>query len=249
MTRTDTLYERLLEENPGNLIYLEEMLHHARQMEGKLDEAREDLEFRRGLYKVQEQCLETARRERDEARAELSLKCQSVTIASGTISDLLKKSERLEKQIEGLNNFANERFDEIQRVRRERDEARAELREWQTLCLWGGTLEHIHDFIRGQQTRIHEAQNIEKTCEQLERERDEARQAFVIATDQMVIAQSNLREANKERDEAREERDNLKQELEIVTARLHGKKHPLDNGIPERHEVYIFKNGKYELDT
>lgn len=114
MTRTDTLYERLLEENPGNLIYLEEMLHHARQMEGKLDEAREDLEFRRGLYKVQEQCLETARRERDEAR---------------------------------------------------------------------------------------------------------------------------------------EERDNLKQELEIVTARLHGKKHPLDNGIPERHEVYIFKNGKYELDT
>ena len=53
----------------------------------------------------------------------------------------------------------------------------------------------------------------------------------------------------RQRDEAREERDNLKQELEIVTARLHGKKHPLDNGIPERHEVYIFKQGKYELDT
>ena len=57
------------------------------------------------------------------------------------------------------------------------------------------------------------------------------------------------RKLERERDEAREERDNLKQELEIVTARLHGKKHPLDNGIPERHEVYIFKNGKYELDT
>jgi len=60
--------------------------------------------------------LNRLERERDEARAELSL-------TSGTISDLLKKSERLEKQIEGLNNFANERFDEIQRVRRERDEA------------------------------------------------------------------------------------------------------------------------------
>ena len=57
------------------------------------------------------------------------------------------------------------------------------------------------------------------------------------------------RKLEQERDEAREERDNLKQELEIVTARLHGKKHPLDNGIPERHEVYIFKQGKYELDT
>ena len=41
-------------------------------------------------------------------------------------------------------------------------------------------------------------------CEKLERERDEARKAFVIATDQMVIAQGKVREANKERDEARE---------------------------------------------
>ena len=37
------------------------------------------------------------------------------------------------------------------------------------------------------------------------RERDEAREAFVIATDQMVIAQGKVREANKERDEARTE--------------------------------------------
>lgn len=36
--------------------------------EKERDEAREDLEFRRGLYKVQEQHLETARRDSDEAR-------------------------------------------------------------------------------------------------------------------------------------------------------------------------------------
>ena len=35
-------------------------------------------------------------------------------------------------------------------------------------------------------------------------QRDEAREAFVIATDQMVLAQSKLRETDKERDEARE---------------------------------------------
>ena len=57
------------------------------------------------------------------------------------------------------------------------------------------------------------------------------------------------KQLKRERDEAREECDNLKQELENVTARLHGKKHPLDKGIPERHEVYIWKNGKYELDA
>jgi uncharacterized coiled-coil DUF342 family protein len=37
--------------------------------------------------------------------------------------EAIKKIWRLEKQIEGSNNFANERFEEIQRVRRERDEA------------------------------------------------------------------------------------------------------------------------------
>ena len=90
----------------------------------------------------------------------------------------------------------------------------------------------------------------------LERERD----GLKYLLQQISRGNNRLYEINKyllieliasrnERDEAREERDNLKQELEIVTARLHGKKHPLDNGIPERHEVYIFKNGKYELDT
>jgi chromosome segregation ATPase len=101
-------------------------------------------------------------RERDEARAELSLKCQSVTIASGTISDLLKKSERLEKQIEGLNNFANERFDEIQRVRRERDEAKAE-----------------RDILRLEAQR--EAEHHDRMVGELEKvykERDEARDAI-----------------------------------------------------------------------
>ena len=53
-------------------------------------------------------------------------------------------------------------------------------------------------------------------CEKLERERDEAREAFVIATDQMVIAQGKVREANKERDEAREEVKLLKAILDLI---------------------------------
>ena len=108
-------------------------------------------------------------------------------------------------------------------------------------------------------------------AEKLERERDEAKEQLSSThrwiernhadgfIDSLSYSQNLERVADnwygrldiveRERDEAREERDDLKQELEIVTARLHGKKHPLDNGIPERHEVYIFKNGKYELDT
>ncbi len=43
----------------------------AQKLERERDEAREDLEFRRGLYKVQEEYLETARRERDETLAQI----------------------------------------------------------------------------------------------------------------------------------------------------------------------------------
>jgi hypothetical protein len=52
----------------------------------------------------------------------------------------------------------------------------------------------------------------------LKEERDEARKAFVIATDQMVIAQGKVREANKERDEARSECARLR---EIIADILH----------------------------
>ena len=54
----------------------------------------------------------------------------------------------------------------------------------------------------------------------LERERDEAREAFVIATDQMVIAQGNVREANKERDEARDKYDTLATEHMLAVNKL-----------------------------
>jgi hypothetical protein len=43
----------------------------AQQLERERDEAREDLEFRRELYKVQEELFENARSERDEAREEV----------------------------------------------------------------------------------------------------------------------------------------------------------------------------------
>ena len=117
----------------------------ARKLERERDEAREDLEFRRGLYKVQEEHLENARKE---------------------------------------------------------------LREWQTLCLWGGTPEHIHNFIKGQQTRIHEAQDIEKTCENLEQERDEAREAIRALAEH---GESVIQRITKERDKYKQERDEARE--------------------------------------
>ena len=84
---------------------------------------------------------------------------------------------------------------ELARLERERDEAREEIKEWKTLCLWGGTTEHIHGFIRGQQSRI----------QHLERERDEAFELLASekTTRNHIIKRSV--EVERERDEAREE--------------------------------------------
>ncbi len=87
--------------------------------------------------------------------------------------------------------LALEVFTELARtLKQERDEAREALSDWENAEL------HV------------EADHPdEKHCgcvPVLRKLLTDAREAFVIATDQMVIAQGKLREANKERDEARE---------------------------------------------
>ena len=74
----------------------------------------------------------------------------------------------------------------------ETDAARHDLSDYGSpvLCSWGDWV-HVD------------------VASKLERERDEARESFVIATDQMVIAQGKVREANKELDEARAVADEL----------------------------------------
>jgi phosphoribosylpyrophosphate synthetase len=51
---------------------------------------------------------------------------------------------------------------ELIQCKRELAEAREELIEWRTLRSWGGTPQIVDDFIKGQQTRIHAAQDAEK---------------------------------------------------------------------------------------
>jgi DNA-binding transcriptional MerR regulator len=52
-------------------------------------------------------------------------------------------------------------------LERQLAEAREQLTEWRTLTSWGGTPEIIDQFIRGQQTRIHAAQNAEEQRDRL----------------------------------------------------------------------------------
>jgi hypothetical protein len=78
----------------------------ARKLERKRDEVTKDYEFCRELYKVQEQCLETARRELDEAR-ELHGKA-------------LSEREATEKEVDAM-------LERLLKAERERNEAREAL--------------------------------------------------------------------------------------------------------------------------
>jgi chromosome segregation ATPase len=80
-----------------------------------------------GLENADRECVPSGfarilERERDEAREERD-------IARLEAEEINQELVNARKQIEGLNNFANERFDEIQKVRKERDEAREVLKE------------------------------------------------------------------------------------------------------------------------
>ena len=86
---------------------------------------------------------------------------------------------------------------------KERDEAREEIKEWKTLCLWGGTPEHIHGFIRGQQSRI----------QHLERERDEAMEKHATEATEHMLA---INKICNDRDDAREEVRLLKGILDLI---------------------------------
>ena len=161
-----------------------DLLNHARKLERERDEARDIL---RAVIKTGKR-LE---RERDEARDKYATEATDHMLAVNKLCN-----ERDEAQADCLEQarllgMGSERE---ARLISERDEAVEEIKEWKTLCLWGGTPEHIHGFIRGQQSRI----------QHLECERDEAMELLASEkiTRNHIIKRSV--EVEQERDEARE---------------------------------------------
>jgi len=65
------------------------------------------------------------------------------------------------------------------KLERELTAAREKLAEWNILNGWGGTPEIINDFIKGQQTRIHYAQNLEEELTAVTEQRDRLAEASI----------------------------------------------------------------------
>lgn len=71
-------------------------------------------------------------------------------------------------------------------LERELTAARAEIAEWRILNGLGGSPEIINDFIKGQQTRIHHAQDLETELAAVTEQRDGLKQAVDCASDLLV---------------------------------------------------------------
>jgi len=79
-------------------------------LQSERDEARDDLEFRRDLYKVQKNYLELARRERDEAREDQKNSRQSLEVALEELTEAREEAHRfrlLHYNHLGINNSAS----------------------------------------------------------------------------------------------------------------------------------------------
>lgn len=100
------------------------MLHGVLRMPPDLwtDEAIDKAQ-RHGRYLEASDRIIELERERNEAREERDIAKLEFEEISNDLSDARNRIWQLENIIEGLNNFANERFDEIQKVRKELDEA------------------------------------------------------------------------------------------------------------------------------
>ena len=84
-------------------------------------------------------------------------------------AELAHLRAEVERLTVACNNFSNAEIAEGDwKARAER--AEAALAEWSVLNLWGGTPEIIHEFIKGQQNRIHYCQDLETELDRLRAE-------------------------------------------------------------------------------
>ena len=103
--------------------------------------------FEEQIQKMVETRIAAACEVEHKLRAELTeAKVERETVAEGSLRSL-------EAYIDKLKQFAERA-----------EKAEAALAEWSVLNLWGGTPEIIHEFIKGQQNRIHHCQDLEAEC-------------------------------------------------------------------------------------
>jgi hypothetical protein len=154
---------RFLEENHwclhGKFTYTHPIVALCRRLERQRDGLKSAVDCASDL-------LDAAIAERDEARSRFNE------------IDLCKNGQAPCKWSLKLIDERDKWRDRYEIANAEHGEAVEQLSEWRVLNAWGGTPEIIHEFIKGQQDRIHYAQNVEEELAAAIAERDTLLQAI-----------------------------------------------------------------------
>ena len=94
-------------------------------------------------------------------RAELAIAENWVEHHSKHADDLIGENVRLRAEVERLKEQLRIESAASAHALHWAEKAEAELADWCVLKGWGGTPEIVHNFIKGQQTRIHHCQDLE----------------------------------------------------------------------------------------
>ena len=111
-------------------------------------------------YKRMVDLARTLETELAEAKAEAA---HYMSVAQKATDDLTRLRAEL-KELSQAYELNRVSIDELDADRARAERAEAALAEWSVLNLWGGTPEIIHEFIKGQQNRIHHRQDLEAEC-------------------------------------------------------------------------------------
>ena len=114
---------------------------------------------------------------RDSLRAE-NIVAHQMACAAGWERDQLRAELKELSQAYELNRVS---IDELDADRARAERAEAALAKWSVLNLWGGTPEIIHEFIKGQQNRIHHCQDLETELAHLRAEVEQKSNLLVTA--------------------------------------------------------------------
>lgn len=126
---------------------------------------------------------------------------------------------------------------EREEQRQRTEAAEAELKRWHLLHAWGGTPEIVDAFIKGQQTRIHEAQGVEEALTKAEARVKELEAECLEAKCYMV---QHARERGREMQRAEAAEARVK-ELELKLMRQ-------DEVAREAYEAAIWKYGQERME-
>jgi hypothetical protein len=162
--RTDNAWRRY---NCAELREPLELIKEMNALETELAAAKAECERLKAMGSWAHTCIHHNDEQR--AKAKSCSVCASAELAR-LRAEIATCKDASEALVYSFRTENDQLIDENVKLAARAEKAEAELTDWSLLNAWGGTPEIIHEFIKGQQHRIHYCQNLETELESLRAE-------------------------------------------------------------------------------